>query len=177
MTNPRPAPFFVGDHLALDFLNTTASPWGERLEWLANGLDLLAWLESAGAINAAELQYLKLANDIDSLDAVAEQARSLREWLRTLVSRHAGGSLDAEVLNELEPLNRLLAQSDFYRQLVAVVPEDNATGALTYQQHWHWTNPEQLLQLVAEMIGDLICQVDFKLVRLCEGVGLHTLVP
>ncbi len=169
MTNPRPAPFFVGDHLALDFLNSTAVPWGEPLEWLADGSDLLAWLESAKALDADESRYLRLSNDIDTLDAVAEQARSLREWLRAFVSCHAGRPLDAEVLTELEPLNRLLAQGDSYRQLDAATPGDNATGALIYRQRWRWTNPEQLLQLLAEMIGDLVCQVDFTLVRLCEG--------
>jgi len=169
MTNPRPAPFFVGEHLALDFLNSTAAPWGEPIEWLADGYDLLAWLESARALDADGARHLRLSNDIDTLDAVASQARSLREWLREFVSCHAGRSLDAEVLTELEPLNRLLAQSDSYRQLAATDPGDDAPSALMYRQRWRWTNPEQLLQPLAEMMGDLVCQVDFRLVRLCEG--------
>ena len=169
MTHLRPAPFFVGDHLALDFLNTTAAPWGETLEWLANGHDLLTWLESARVIDPEESRYLQLSFDIDSLSAVADQARCLREWLRAFVSRHAGRPLDAAVLTELEPLNRLLAQSDSYRQLDATEPGDDLLNAVTYRQQWRWTDPEQLLQPLAEMIGNLVCQVDFTLVRLCEG--------
>lgn len=169
MTDPRPAPFLVGEHLTLDFLNSTAAPWGDPIEWLANGYDLLAWLESVRELDVEESQYLRLSNDTDTLDAVAAQARSLREWLRAFVLCHAGRPLDATVLTELDLLNRLLAQGDSYRQLDAVGSGGNASGTLTYRRRWRWTKPEQLLQPLAEMIGDLICQVDFTLVRLCEG--------
>ena len=36
MAGLRPPPFFVGDDLALDFLNSVAAPWGEQIEWLAS---------------------------------------------------------------------------------------------------------------------------------------------
>ena len=59
MANPRPAPFFVGDDLALDFLNSIAAPWGRQIEWLANGGDLLAWLEEADAVPAETMAQLR----------------------------------------------------------------------------------------------------------------------
>jgi Putative stress-induced transcription regulator len=40
MTSNRPPAFFVGEHLALDFLNTTATPQGTQVEWLGDGKDL-----------------------------------------------------------------------------------------------------------------------------------------
>ena len=40
MAELRPAPFFIGDDLALDFLNSIAAPWGEEIEWLGSGRDL-----------------------------------------------------------------------------------------------------------------------------------------
>jgi len=52
MAEPRPAPFFIGDDLALDFLNSIAAPWGPEIEWLTNGGDLVAWLEQAHAVPA-----------------------------------------------------------------------------------------------------------------------------
>ena len=45
MTSDRPPAFFVGEHMALDFLNTTATPRGALIEWLADGNDLVGWLE------------------------------------------------------------------------------------------------------------------------------------
>jgi hypothetical protein len=45
MTSNRPPAFFVGEHLALDFLNTTATPRGVRIEWLGDGNELVDWLD------------------------------------------------------------------------------------------------------------------------------------
>ena len=55
MAGLRPPPFFVGDDLALDFLNSVAAPWGEQIEWLASGGDLIAWLEQAHVAPASSL--------------------------------------------------------------------------------------------------------------------------
>jgi predicted RNA-binding Zn ribbon-like protein len=37
----RPPPFFIADHLALDFLNSIASPKGVPVEWLRDGRELV----------------------------------------------------------------------------------------------------------------------------------------
>jgi Putative stress-induced transcription regulator len=49
----RPAPLLLADHMALDFLNTVATPSTAALEWLADGEDLLEWLKRVGAIDEA----------------------------------------------------------------------------------------------------------------------------
>ncbi len=36
MSELRPEPFFIGDDLALDFLNSVATPFGRAIEWLAD---------------------------------------------------------------------------------------------------------------------------------------------
>jgi predicted RNA-binding Zn ribbon-like protein len=173
--DPRPAPFFVGDHLALDFLNTTAAPSGAWIEWLANGADLVEWLKRAGAIDSAVAAHFRAdANALRRLDGVAEQARDLREWLRGFLGRHAGRVLKASALVELEPLNRLLARDEIYRQVVAAATRASAKRgamrqALLWSQRRHWTSPELLLQPIAEAIGDLICNVNFRLIRTCRG--------
>jgi hypothetical protein len=46
----RPAPFFIADHVGLDFLNTIAVPVDTEVEWLASAADLLVWLEQAGLV-------------------------------------------------------------------------------------------------------------------------------
>ena len=85
MTSARPPAFFVGEHLALDFLNTTATPRGARVEWLADGKDLVDWLEQARSIEAAAAARIRESGS-GALDEVARQAREFREWLRGFVT-------------------------------------------------------------------------------------------
>lgn len=161
----RPAPYFVGEHPALDFLNTTASPPAGRIEWLADGADLADWLRQAGAITKAEANRVLAGGDAD---AVAAKARSLREWFREFVVRRAGEPLRPVAASHLQQLNRLLARDDHYHQ----VEENRSGGApLRWQLHRRWTSAEQLLQPIAEAIGDLLCNADFRYIRMCEGPG------
>jgi predicted RNA-binding Zn ribbon-like protein len=169
----RPSPFFIGGHLALDFLNSTAAPEGERIEWLVNGADLVDWLETAGAVDATVAARFRATGSRGlGLDVVAERARRLREWLRAFVVRHAGKALTPDVLDELRPLNRLLAQDPVYRQVKAydVRARDGrgSAPALDWRPQRKWTTPQQLLMPIAEAIGDLVCHADFRLLRTCE---------
>src|SRR5215470_4074606 len=107
MAELRPAPFFIGDDLALDFLNSIAAPWGEEIEWLANGRDLVAWLERARAVPANVSARFRAHVGPRALDAVASQARELREWFRTFVRAHAGKPLGRRALRDLATLNQL----------------------------------------------------------------------
>ena len=162
-TGTRPDAFFVGDHLAMDFLNTIASPYGEPLEWLSNGSDLLDWLQQAGVIDAKVAKRLR-SEDAHALDNVAAEARILREWLRNLVKQHAGIPLGLNILNALEPLNQLLAGDGIYFQIGA--SEGNAPSMQSMRR---WEKPEELLLPIAEAIADLICHADFSYVRGCEN--------
>jgi predicted RNA-binding Zn ribbon-like protein len=165
----------VGDHLALDFLNTVATPSDAPIEWLKDGEDLLCWLEQAGAIDKA-VAAKELHASGEELDAVAEEARRLREWFRGFVRQHKGKRLGAASLRELAPLNRLLADGDTYRQVVAPVKAaTRSAGSPPYSLQWseqrRWTSPRRILQPIAEAMGDLVCHGDFRLVRACEGMG------
>jgi predicted RNA-binding Zn ribbon-like protein len=162
----RPPPFFVGDHPAMDFLNTAATPSGTRIEWLRNGADLVDWLERSGVIDAAAATRFRTQGDVGALDAVAERARALREWLRGFVQAHAGAELTADDLPELAPLNRLLAEEDSFMQVEAAAPDGHR---LRRRRAQRWAKPEQLLQPIAEAIADLVCEADFRLIRACEG--------
>lgn len=161
----RPAPLFVGDHLAMDFLNTTAMPGGERVEWLDDGIDLLDWLVSANAIDAAVATQFRGEASRGQLDEVAQRARSMRGWLREFLERHAGRPLTAEAAAELAPLNQVLAQAHSHYRIEA----DAEAGALALTRTRRWTEPAQLLHPIAEAIGELIVEADFGLIRACEG--------
>ena len=90
MAELRPAPFFIADDLALDFLNSVAAPSGREIEWLADGGDLIAWLEQARAVLADIARHFRKAAGSRALDGVAAEARELREWFREFVRDHAG---------------------------------------------------------------------------------------
>jgi len=175
MTDQRPAPFFVADHLALDFLNSVASPWGSKIESLEDGDDLIAWLELAKAAPSAELRRLRAEAGLRKLDGLAREARDLREWFRQFVSGHAGRPLGARALAELAPLNELLRQDEAYRQIEIArqsTTRDRAgasRAALRWRRMRRWTDVEALLMPIAEAMGDLVCENDFTLVRRCEG--------
>jgi len=162
--NIRPAPFLVGEHLALDFLNTIAVPVETTTEWLVNGVDLVDWLEHAGAIRSTVANRFRPPGDRQALDEVASQARILREWWRGFLQKRAGAPLDAtDALADLMPLNRLLAVHGSYSQITA------DTGTLS--QHWisRASGPDLLLQPVISAMADLVCHEDLRLIRSCEG--------
>lgn len=162
----RPPARFVGGHFALDFLNTAATPGGVAVEWLRNGADLVEWMEQAGAIDVAVAAKFRAA-EIRELDRVAEQARSLRAWLRGFVGRHAGRELRPDAAAELAPLNRQLARDDSYRRIEADGKADERK--LHPVRVRRWSAPEQLLQPIVDAIADLVCHADFRRVRACEG--------
>ncbi len=173
MAELRPAPFFLGEDPALDFLNSVAAPSGREIDWLADGRDLIAWLEQARAVPADIAAHFRKAAGSGALDGVAAEARELREWFRGFVRDHAGQLLRERDLRELAPLNTLLARDQSFRQIeIADGGKQNKhgrRGALRWQAQRHWGSPKTLLLPIAEAMGDLVCEEDFTMVRKCES--------
>jgi predicted RNA-binding Zn ribbon-like protein len=161
----RPPPFLVGGHLALDFLNSIASPKDVPVEWLRDGRDLVDWLEQANVIAGEVAARFRLSKDQRALDGVAGRAREFRDWLRGFVTRHLGKPLTPAATKVLGPLNELLAGDTGY----PVVEAAGGEQALRLRRVRRWDSPEELLHPVAEAAADLICSVDFRLIRACEG--------
>jgi|UPI0004826160 predicted RNA-binding Zn ribbon-like protein len=158
-----PAPR-VGDHPAMDFLNTLATPGGVASEGLATGNDLLNWLEQAELIEAGTAAKFRSDKTAAAqLEVIAKGARALREWFRAFVRRHAGHKLAAAAEAELGPLNLLLAGDKSYARV------GGSSEGLALQRLRRWESPEELLQPIAAAIADLVCHADFRLIRACEG--------
>jgi predicted RNA-binding Zn ribbon-like protein len=163
MTDPRPAPIFVADSLGLDFLNSIATPVDRPVEWLASGDDLLAWLEAAGLTPASVARGFHEGAMPGELDAVAAQARALREWFRGFVAAHKGATLTPAALAELEPLNRVLSRDEQFGQI------EGAPGRLEFVMQRRWRSPDALLIPIANAIAAVICKEDFAHIKACEG--------
>jgi predicted RNA-binding Zn ribbon-like protein len=173
MPEQRPAPFFIGDDRAMDFLNSVAAPAGREIEWLADGDDFVDWLEQADAVPADIAARFRKTAGARALDSVAGEARELREWFRGFVTEHAGKPLRARDLRELTALNALLARDQAFRQIATAGAGKRDDGERHRALHWqakrHWDNPKALLLPIAEAIGNLVCEKDFTLVRKCES--------
>lgn len=171
MTNTPSSPWFLADSRGLDFLNSLAVPADEEVEWLANGADLLAWLEAAALVDSTALDEVRGLANPGELDAVAAQARALREWFREFVARHRGKPLTRKALAELEPLNRLLARDEQFTQIALRPKEGTESGDLPLELFTvrRWRSPDGLLFPVAQALAQLVTSADFTDVKLCEG--------
>lgn len=165
MNSHLPPALFVGEALGLDFLNSIATPVDTRVEWIGNGVDLLSWLEQAGMVPEEVLNEFRRSAVPGELDAIASQARSLREWFRDFVNQNKGRKLSAASEKALEPLNRLLARDEAFNQVFF-----ESEGQLPVnKKSRRWRSPESLLIPIAEAMADLLCNEDMTYVKACEG--------
>lgn len=181
MTERRPAPIFIADALGLDFLNSVAVPVDTRVEWLGSGEDLVAWLQAADVIPPNALAALRKNAAPGEFDTVASQARKLREWFRGFVRAHKGRPLKPKALQDLEPLNRVLARDDEFGQVVARENSRKAKSAkqdphheepvsgLVWSQQRRWRSPDALLFPIAKAMAELVCDDDFTNIKACQG--------
>jgi predicted RNA-binding Zn ribbon-like protein len=176
MTDPTlPAPFFIADDPALDFLNTLARPWGEEIDWLSSGLNLLNWFEQAEIIPTAELTGFRKKTDLVECNGLAARARDLREWFRSFVSIHAGHPLNSSAFAELDVLNYLLANDRTFFQIEIKNlynkhhKADEKETRFLWKQQRHLDSPGTLLLPLAQTIGEFICRNEFESVKRCKG--------
>ena len=166
MDNHSPA-LFLGDALALDFLNSVATPIDTPVDWIEDGEGLLRWLEQAKLVPRETLESLRAQALPGELDNVADQARNLREWFRTFVRERKGKPLKPDALAELEPLNRLLERDEGFSRVVARQTDEGEV--FEFQPMRNWRSPEALLLPVGEALGRFVCTEDFSNVKACEG--------
>lgn len=163
----RPPALLIADAPALDFLNSIATPVDTPVEWIDSGDGLIAWLRQAGWVSGEVLVRFRKESLPGELDAVAAQARTLREWFRGFVGAHQGRPLEAKHLKELDPLNRLLERDDTFSEVVA--QQNGAAAAFDYRQVRRWRSPESLLLPIGERLARFVCEEDFVHVKRCEG--------
>lgn len=177
MTITRPPPFLIADNPGLDFLNSIAVPVDTKVEWLASGEDLLAWLKQVGLVPDDVLDAVREKTDPGELDDIAAQARALRDWFKLFVYKHMGRPLTRQALRELEPLNQVLARDEEFGQIVARDRRDDQphghgrekSSGLAWRPQRRWHSPESLLLPIARSLADLVCTEDFTDIKACEG--------
>src|SRR3954449_288073 len=136
MSAQKPPAFFISGSLGLDFLNTLATPVDTQVDWIDDGDGLLAWLEQTRLVPAKDLKALKARAMPGEFDAVAAQARGLREWFRGFIRERSGRKLGPDDLRELEPLNRLLDRDERFFQVVIGPAGGEAALELKTLRRW-----------------------------------------
>lgn len=154
---------WVGDHSALDLLNTVAAPRGAPIEWIASGRDLVDWLVDAHLLNAIDGARVVDLSSRARLDEVAAEARNLREWFRVLVAQTKKGGKKALGNADLSRLNEILAAFPTYARL------SRSNEKLDVVVERRWSEPRELLAPIAEAMADLLSDADFALVKECEN--------
>jgi predicted RNA-binding Zn ribbon-like protein len=167
----RPPAMFIAGDPSLDLLNSIGTPVDTVVEWLADGEDLMAWLAQAELVPPEAAATIRGNCFPGELDAVAAQARALREWFRAFVLAHRGRSLGPEALHELAPLNRILDRDDAYGAIVARpadATDQPATSGLEWRTLRRWRTPDSLLLPIAHAIANFITSEDLSRVKSCE---------
>jgi predicted RNA-binding Zn ribbon-like protein len=163
---PSPALFLAGD-VALDFLNSVATPVDVAVDWLNDGEGLLSWLSEAQLVPPAVLRQVRSQFPAPELNGVAEQARYLRQWFRSFVRKHQGRPLTRDDFRKLERLNRLLERDEAFSQIAPATGADDNTLEMRIVRKWR--SPEALLFPIAEALARFVCSEDFTHVKACEG--------
>lgn len=157
---------FVGNHLALDFLNTRPAQNGELNELLPDFEALARWFQAAGLLSADEAAALvrRWANSPRGR-RVLQAALKLRERLRKeVLAGEAGAGLHRSTIDEL---NRLMAEHPMRTRIKAV-------QETLRQELWFATErPEDLLGPLAHGAAALFTELNRERVRKCEQCVLH----
>jgi len=162
MTDTPSPSWFVAGHPAIDFLNTAYAPGGVLVETIGDGRALLDWMMGAGLVDKDEAARLARRFTRTSLDAAAEEARTVREWARTWIEAWRANPA-RDYGDEIAALNKLLARESRGRELVA------NKRRLELIERPHFEDARELIAPIALEIARLVTQEDPSLVKACAG--------
>ena len=157
---------FVGNHLALDFLNTQPVQNGEPMELLSDFSALLRWFKAAGLLSSREVTSLQpQSGQSATAQRALDDIRQFREKLRKeILAWEAGADLRRATVDEL---NRLMETHPMHSKL-------QATGNVHSLEPWFEPHqPEDLFAPLAQSAAKLFAKADRNRVRKCGQCVLH----
>jgi len=156
------SPLRVGDHPALDFLNSVFTSVDAPVDLLRDGQALRDWLKASGVM-ASGLATEIAAYIPKQLQRTAAEARGLREWFRELLLRWTVMGARGVRAADLEHLNALLAKGRLH-QTVSRGPD-----GLVLQTARQVDSPSAVLAELAAGCADLLATHHVDQVRKCEN--------
>ena len=157
---------FVGNQVALDFLNTRPVQNGEPMELLPDFSALLRWFQAAELLSAREVATLQQEwRESVRARRTVEAMRDLREKLRKeILEWEHGGTVHRSTVEEL---NRLMAEHPMHTRL-----KTSGRGCAT-ELWFEARDPEDLFAPLARSLAALFADVDRGRVRKCDQCVLH----
>ena len=151
---------FVGNHLALDFLNTRPVMDGQPMELLPDGSALAKWLVAAALVTSAPAARLvrKWSGPIPEIHEFRERLR------KVLIQLEKGESSPTSFISEL---NRLLAH---YPETEQVVEKESG---LELRKGFHPEVPMDVFAPLAAATARLLTGADRRRIRQCHGCVVH----
>ncbi|MET0290160.1 MAG: ABATE domain-containing protein [Pseudoxanthomonas sp.] len=141
----------VGDHVAMDLLNTEARDQGRAVDYWQRGEDVQGWLHRLGIVPSTPLGLVAPAQ-------LLNRARTLRAVVRTLfVARVSGQAADPGDLNTF--LHGYQTSAQLLR---------DTEGRLQLARVAHGNAISLLLGPVAEAAARLLVEGDVALIKQCE---------
>jgi predicted RNA-binding Zn ribbon-like protein len=142
---------FVGDHAAIDFINTVHMVSGVLTDTLHSDGDVRRWMARSGLPLAGSS---KRWVDGELLHA----ARQLRDIAAQGLERRK-----AKKKFSVQKLNAFLSHALSYPQLAAEGPQ------FGIKRSYMARTPQEFLAPVAESVADLLANADFDLIHQCAG--------
>lgn len=159
---------FVGNHLALDFVNTRPVVDGEPVELLTDLDAVLRWFQAAGWLGSGDAADLR--KKWRGSAAAPEGVHRLQAWrerLRSALYAWEGGQ--ALPKSTPEELNRLMAEYPVLTQLTF-------NGRELVSELWFRPQtPGELFAPLAQSAATLFATADPRRVRCCGNCVLHFL--
>lgn len=143
---------FIGDHLAINFINTLRTPLGEPYDVFKTDEDVRDWLLRAGVSTPSGT-----ANWPPGV--LLRKARQLREIALKAVQARKSGKRPS-----LSALNSFLEATASHPQLVM-----RRGSKIEIKRVHTGRTVEEFLAPIAESVADLLANGDFELIRQCEG--------
>jgi predicted RNA-binding Zn ribbon-like protein len=160
---------FVGNRLALDFLNTELISNGETIELLPDAAAVARWMAHADLLPEKAANKLQQAWERSPriANAVLELRRFRDRFRKAVFAFEAGSGVSTDFLEEL---NSLLRTHPVYRVVKA-----DGHGGYTQTASFEPQLPDDLLGPLAEDIMMFLTGVAANRVRKCEGCPVHFL--
>lgn len=143
---------FIGDHRAIDFVNTLRMAGTRVTDTLETDQDVASWLYDAGVRRSPKPPRWPSGT-------LLRKARLLRTIAREAIEARKEGRQYS-----LEALNNFLELAASHCLLVA-----RSRPKIELQRIYREDTPEQYLAPVAESVAELLASGNFDLIRRCEG--------
>jgi predicted RNA-binding Zn ribbon-like protein len=158
--------FFLGNHLALDFLNTCPVLNGGPAELLPDFASLVRWFQAAGLLTVGQGNRLQRQwRESARAQQAVQDIRQLRDELRKqVIAWESGKPIQSAVIADL---NRLMRRHPMRTRI-------SADGSLPGTELWFETEePDNLFAPLAHSAAMLFTGVDRNRVRKCANCVLH----